>query len=159
MFGSLLNPLLFETSFFLNVQALFHDEPKGSYKLSVTKKRFDIKNFAIGINVEDEFPNYLRRDLPAFDAVARKTCLSAAVWPTGDFHATVALPSPRLLLRVVSLVVVFAAKIVGLEGQFFLCASHLAFVVDSHEYHLVWQDKVFPEYDKIKNQLSFNERY
>ena len=117
------------------------------------------KDLILRIFVEDEFPNYLRRDLPAFDAVARKTCLSAAVWPTGDFHATVALPSPRLLLRVVSLVVVFAAKIVGLEGQFFLCASHLAFVVDSHEYHLVWQDKVFPEYDKIKNQLSFNERY
>ena len=114
----------------------------------------NINNF-----VEYEFPNNLRRDLPAFDAVARKTCLSAAVWPTGDFHATVALPSPRLLLPVVSLVVVFAAKIVGLEGQFFLCASHLAFVVDSHEYHLVWQGKVFPEYDKIKNQLSFNERY
>ena len=108
------------------------------------KNRFDITKFY-------EFPKYLRRDLPASDAVARRTCLSAAVLPTGDFHATVALPSPRLLLPVVSLVVVFAAKIVGLEGQFFLCASHLAFVVDSHEYHLVWQGKVFPEYDKIKN--------
>ena len=74
--------------------------------------------------------------------------------PVDDFHEVVALPSPKLLPLVVSLIAVFVVKTDDLIGQFFLYVNHLNAEVGSHEYHLVLQGTAFPT---ITSQLVWGK--